>query len=301
MSTKTRGQQAGNGDVITLKCQFNDPGGNPADLDEFPKVQLIRPDSSILSDFSSVGIYKINTGLYAKDLTIQLNEMSGVFTDNWLGALTVSGTKFSVRGSFNFVIANVPLQAPNVDGYIHLGDEPLLEYSQQAMANINILLKLLKQRLRSEGRHPVIINGNTEYQNCDIFDTEILIGYLSLALSDFNSTPHFTAFTWEDQTIVDFRDVIVLGAYIQALLGMAFIEKGREFSITDSGVSFTPPGVGDLLNSQATTLMTTYRSTLQTIKAQFKSAPIGIGTLRITAIAPALIRLRYKRFGAFNV
>jgi hypothetical protein len=301
MATKTRGQQVGNGEIITLKCQFNDPGGNPADLDEFPRVQFIRPDSSILQDFSSVGIYKISTGLYAKDLTIQLNEMPGIFTDNWLGALTVSGTVFSVRGSFNFVVTNRALQAPNVDGYLHLGDDPIFTYSQAAIANIDILLKALKQRLRSEGRHPVVVNGQIEYQNCDIFNKDDLIGYLSLALSDFNSTPHFTSFTWEDSIVVDFRDVIVMGAYIQALLGAALIERGREFSITDQGVNFVPPAVGDLLNSQATSLMPVYRALLEKIKYQFKSSPVGLGTLRITAVAPALLRLRHKRFGAFNV
>ena len=162
-------------------------------------------------------------------------------------------------------------------------------------------MKLLKQRLRSEGRHPVMINGQIEYQNCDIFNKDDLIGYLSLALSDFNSVPYFTWFTWEDVEVVNFRDIIVMGAYIQALLGAALIEKGREYSITDNGISFTPPAVADLLNTQATTLMSSYRETLKMIKNTMRSSPIGLGTLRITSVAPAILRLRHKRFGQFNI
>jgi hypothetical protein len=299
MANKTRGTQVGTGETITLKCLFNDQNGMPVDLDEFPSVQIIRPDTSIMVIQSNIGVYKIGTGLYGKDLTIGLNEMTGVFTDNWFGLLTIGGVQSAVRGSFNFVVANNNLAAPNIDGYLHLGDEPVVEYSQQAIANINFLIKLLKMRLQSSSRHPTVVNGNIVYENCDIFSTQELTTFLCLALSEFNSTPHFTNFVWEDQTVIDFRDILVYGAYITALFSKATIEKGREFAITDNGVSFTPPMVADLLNSQATSLLADYRQKLQETKHNFKPSPIGLGTLRITAVAPQILRLRHRRSSQF--
>jgi hypothetical protein len=204
---------------------------------------------------------------------------------------------YVIRASFNFVVTNTNLGAPNIDGYVHLGDKPRYTLSQEAIENINHLMELLRIRLQSAGRHQTVDQyGNVIYENCDIFSTEELYAFLCSSLAEFNLTPHFTHFTFEEPQVVDmFPDVIVEGAYIMALASKALIEKGREFNITDNGISFQPPAVADLLNGQMGTLLAPYRDKLKQIKYQFKPSPLGLGTLRITAVAPQYMKLRHRR------
>jgi len=296
---KTRGTLVGTGEIIQLKAQFSDALGQPADLNSFPRIQLIQPNSAVYQEYSSAGVYKINTGLYGFDFTIPLNGPMGVWTDIWQGLMGTEG--YLVRGAFNFIVTNTNLGAPNIDGYVKLGDEPRYNLSQEAIENINRLMKMLKIRLQSSGRHQVKDQyGNILYENCDIFTTEELYVFLCSSLAEFNLTPHFTHFVFEEACVVDeFADVIVEGAYIMALASKALIEKGREFNITDNGISFQPPMVSDLLNGQMGTLLGPYRDKLKHIKYQFKAAPLGLGTLRITAVAPQYMKLRHRRAKQF--
>ncbi len=296
---KTRGTLVGTGDTIQLKAQFQDALGNLTDLNSFPRVQIIQPNSAIYQEYSSLGVYRISTGIYGYDFKVPINGPVGVWTDLWQGLL---GTEnYLIRGSFNFIVSNTNLGAPNIDGYVHLGDEPVYNLSQEAIININHLMKLLKLRLQSAGRHQIKDEyGNILYENCDIFSTEELYAFLCSSLAEFNLTPHFTQFVWEESIIVDcFADIIVEGAYIMALASKALIEKGREFNITDGGISFQPPAVADLLNGQMGTLLSLYRDKLKGIKYQWKPQPLGLGTLRITAVAPQYMRLRHRRAKTF--
>ena len=295
----TRGTQVITGGIIQLKAQFNNPSGIPTDLATFPQVQIIQPNTAIYRDYSSAAVYKISEGIYGLNFEVPINAMVGVYYDNWLGQ---DGYGFTTRGSFNFVVANTDLAAPNIDGYIHLGDIPETDFSQNALVNINRLMQLLRIRLQSSGVRPTKdAAGNDTYENCNIFSIEEMFTFLCSALSEFNSTPHFTSFTWEDATVIDFRDVIVEGAYIMALASKALIEKGREFTISDNGLSFQPPAVADLLNGQMGTLLSAYREKLKYIKANMKPGPLGLGTLRITAVSPLLLRLRHRRAGQFLI
>jgi len=295
----TRGTQVPNGGIIQLKAQFNNAAGIPTDLATFPSVQIIQPNSAIYRPYSAAGVYKISTGVYAINFEVPINAMTGVYYDNWRGS---DGYGFTTRGSFNFVVANTDLAAPNIDGYLHLGDIPESDLSQAALANVNRLIHMLRIRLQSSGvRVTKDGYGNTVYENCNIFSIEEMFTFLCSSLSEFNSTPHFTEFTWEDDIIIDFRDVIVEGAYIMALASKALIEKGREFTISDNGLSFQPPQVADLLNSQMGTLLGPYREKIKYIKANMKPNPKGLGTLRITAVSPLLLRLRHRRAGQFLV
>ncbi len=296
---KTRGTQVMTGEVIQLKAQFGNAAGIPMDLAGFPRIQIIQPNEAIYRDYTSVGVYKISTGLYGLNFEVPINARPGVYSDNWLGMDAYGGT---VRGSFNFVVSNTNLAAPNIDGYLHLGDLPTRDLSQNALININKLMQCLRVRLRSSGMRPTIgPNGNTVYEACDIFTIDDLFGFLCCSLSEFNNTPHYTEFAWEDLIVVEFRDVIVEGAYIMALASQALIEKGREFVISDNGISFQPPAVADMLSGQMSTLLGPYRDKLRNIKYSMKPSPKGLGTLRITAVAPQFLRLRHRRAGQWAI
>ena len=49
-----------------------------------------------------------------------------------------------------------------------------------------------------------------------------------------------------------FAAIIIQGAVLLALAAQALIERGREFSITDNGITFQPPAVAEMLNAQFT-------------------------------------------------
>jgi len=91
------------------------------------------------------------------------------------------------------------------------------------------------------------VGGYTEVP-CVIFTTDELTCFLINSLSEFNQWPHFTNFTFADVQIQDlFADIIIQGAVLLALAAQTLIEKGREFSITDNGVTYQPPQVSDIL------------------------------------------------------
>ena len=230
---------------------------------------------------------------------LPLNGPAGIWSDNWTGVL---GSEV-LTGTLNFVVSNIPLSG-EIDGYLQLGDPPDTQYSQTAIANLNVLIHILQRRLQSSGWHKVRDqNGNWINEDCSIFTIDELTTFLCSSLSDFNTTPHLTDFHWEDtDIIIRFRDILCEGAYIIALASKALIEKGKEFTISDAGTNFTPAFVAELLQTQASTLLSVYREKLKQIKySLFKNHPIGLGTLRITAVAPQILRLRHLRARQFPV
>jgi len=133
----TRGTQVPNGGIIQLKAQFNNQVEIPTDLATFPQVQIIQPNSAIYRGYSSAGVYKISDGIYALNFEVPINAMVGVYSDNWLG---LDGYGYTTRGGFNFIVSNTDLAAPNIDGYVHLGDIPESDLSQADLININRLI-----------------------------------------------------------------------------------------------------------------------------------------------------------------
>ena len=293
---KNRGQTINCGDIVQLKELFQDHTGNPVDLNAFPEIQVKDSSNTIYLPYTSLGVYRISTGIYAYNLQIPLNGAQGTWVDEWRGTVG-AGLIVNANSAFTVLNYNVP-NAMIEDGYEQLGDLPLEELSQNAIHNINILMQILRRRLQSSGIHFTKDSlGNPIYENCDIFSIEEMKAFLCSSLSDFNTTPHVTDFHWEDDIVIQYRDVIVEGAYIIALGSKALIEKGREFTISDNGISYTPPQVADLLNSQMSTLIGAYREKLKQIKySNFKYAfSAGLGTLRITQVAPQFLRLRHRR------
>jgi hypothetical protein len=189
---------------------------------------------------------------------------------------------------------------------VSLGDDVDFDFSEAELTGINILLKLLKCKLRSEGQKPsrdeygaFITDGYGELvmEDCNVFDDETLACFLCSALSEFNMVPFFTSFTFADEIIYKtFSAAITEGAHIIALASQALIEKGRDFTISDGGISYQPPALGDFLQTQYQNFLTSYRERLKNIKNSIRPAPASYGTFtNLSSGAPAFVRLRHLR------
>jgi len=280
-------------ETVALRALFRDGYGQPADLDAFPQITIVQPTGNVALGPTSAGVYKADTGLYGYDLTIQYQPDVGVWTDLWQG--TLSG--IPINGSFNFVVYTTDMPAINSDGYVHLGDDPGFNYSQEATININYLLKALRARLKSSGKvRSKDQYGNQVFIDCDIYSTDQLVTFLADSLTLFNEIPHFTNFTFDDTDIIrQFLNIIVQGATLLALSSQALIERGREFQITDNGVNFNPPTVSELLNTQFSTELTNHMEKLKMIKASMKPSAIGLGGIRALGASPQWMKLRHLR------
>lgn len=293
MAIKARGETLDVNDQVNLTVQFKDQFGTPTDTDSFPTISIVQPSGHVLFAPTSAGVSKMSTGKYGYLFTIPLAGPYGVYTDNWSGSIN----GMLVQASFSFVVVKTDVPAINSDGYHHLGDIYPLNYSQTAIQNINKLLRLLKARLNSSGKAPRMINGNLAYVDCDIYSIDTLVSLLAGALSDFNQTPYFTSFTFDDtEFISQFMEILVEGATLYALASQALIERGREFQFTDNSINFNPPSMGEMLNTQYNTLLTHYWEKLRYIKNSMRPGPKGLGTFSMTGgVAPQVARLRHLR------
>lgn len=294
MATKARSEFISPTDTVSLTALFKDQNGNPANLDSFPQISIIAPSGLVTVGPTSAGVSQISTGKYQYDFKIGFAGPLGVWIDNWVGFLQ----GFRIEASFNFVVANTQMPGIQTDGYEHLGQDVGFDYSQIEIHNINKLIKTLRTRLNSSGKSKSKdAFGNVIYVNCDIFSVDQLVSCLANSLTWFNEVPHFTFFSFADTQIIDqFHDVIVEGATLMALASEALISRGLEYTITDSGVSFNPPSMSELLNTQYTTELTHYYDKLKFIKNSMKPSPIGLGSFTLSgSAAPAFRRLRLLR------
>ncbi len=294
---KARGQEIDVTEQVNLVVQFKDMVGNPIDTDTYPKISIVQPSGGVFLAPTSVGVSKVSQGKYSYILTIPYAGPYGVWNDVWTGF--INGQR--VETTFSFVVNHSQIPSVNTDGYRHLGDDPGFNYSQQAIKNINFLIKALKARLNSSGKAKAKDQwGNTVYVDCDIYSVDMLVSFLAMALWEFNQIPHFTSFQFDDDAFIQqFGAILVDGATLVALASMALLERGREYNISDNGISFTPPTVSELLNTQYSTLLTNYWEKLKYIKASMKPAPLGLGTWSATGggYNTAYARLRHLRAG----
>jgi hypothetical protein len=138
--------------------------------------------------------------------------------------------------------------------------------------------------------------GNTIFTNCSIFTDDELAWFLRCSLEEFNAMPHFTQFSFADQVIYErYGYVIVEGAWIIALAAQMLIESGREMSINDNGVAYTPPTLSATINNELSHFIGPHRENLKFIKACIKPRPIGFGGYRVLASNPSLQKLRHLR------
>lgn len=280
-------------DTVQLRAVFKDGSGEPIRLDTFPTVSIFQPSGLVCVGKTSAGVCHIEPGVYGYDFKVDINGAVGVWSDHWAGL--VNG--FPIQSAFNFVVDNTQLQSITTDEKAHLGDDIGFNYTQTAIFNIDKILKGLRASLKSQGKMKIRNKyGEYEYKDGDIFTVDQLVTYCALSLSDFNQTPYFTMFTFEDTSMIDqFLAILTKGARLYALAAQALIEKGREFQITDNGLQFTPPTVAEMLNTQYNTQFTQWFDQLKMIKTQFRPAPKGLGTLTISTTNPNVMRLRHLR------
>lgn len=294
MVIKNRGELITPTDQANLVIQFRDPNGDPIDTDSFPRISIIQPSGAVFLAPTSVGVSRIGVGKYSYVFTCPINGPLGVWNDLWVGYIN----GFRLEQQFDFIINTSDIPAINIDGYAHLGDDPGFDYSQAAITNINKLLRSLRARLNSSGKAKSTDSyGNVTYVECDIFSTETLVAILATALWDFNQVPYFTFFQFDDNNFVEqFGEILVEGATLYALASKALIERGREFQLSDNGLSFTPPTVSELMMTQYSALLSVYTDKLKYIKNSLRPAPTGLGTMSMTSsLNPAWARLRHLR------
>ncbi len=130
--------------------------------------------------------------------------------------------------------------------------------------------------------------------SCAAFSVDEIDLLLEGSLWAFNAKPTFTAFLW-DNLQERWLDIIVKGAVIWGLYSQGLIEAGREFTITDNGISFTPPPVSDKLHAYASALLAHYEKELMDIKQNFRPIPAAVGIFSVLDVSPSLRRLRHLR------
>lgn len=301
ISTSTDRSRALRGSTVELKIQYYDGSGEPTNADSTPQIQITDANGNVALETTSEGVKRIGTGLYVYYFDVQSDTVEGLWEDLW--SAEIGGV--SLNNYFSFLVLD-DTDLTDVAGSVKLGDDVEFDFSQEELKGVNILLKYLKSRLRSEGRKPkrdefgAFITdgyGSLVYEECNVFSDEIMACFLCSSLSEFNMVPFFTSFTFADPVIQTlFSAVIVEGAYVFAIASQSLVEKGRDFTISDGGVSYQPPALGDFLNSHYGTWLTSHRERLKFIKNNIRPGPQGFGTFtNLASGAPAFTRLRHLR------
>jgi hypothetical protein len=292
---RKRGEEIGATDQVELTVKFKDQYGRPTNADSFPTVSIVDANGRMMWAPTSAGVAQSGEGQYSFIFTVPYDGPYGIFQDNWIGYIN----GFRVEANLNFVVVGTQVPGPSLDGRPHLGDDVAYEYSDCAIININKLIKSLRARMNSSGLAKSVDGyGNTTYVSCDIFSVDMLVTFLATALWDFNQVPFYTFFNFDDSAFIEqFGAVLVEGATLQALASQALIERGREYQITDSGVSFSPPTVSELMMTQYSALFTAYNEKLKQIKSSLRPHPLGLGVFNANsgAIIPAIKNMQHLR------
>ncbi len=139
---------------------------------------------------------------------------------------------------------------------------------------------------------------NDTDSSCEIFSDSQLLSYLDLSLQSVNSHPTWTYYTLE-AIPRDWMNVVVLGGYIYALNAQGLVERARNFSISDQGVSYQPPDLPGHFQSLAQAMETKFEAEKERIKANVRPAPVGLGSTRVLSPNPLLLRMRHLRAHRF--
>jgi len=283
------------GRTVDLYVRFVDATGEPANADVTPQVEIHDSAGTLRQRATNIGVGLVNddqAGLYRFVFEIPENAPDGYWTDHWTAQI---GEEL-VESTFDFYVISSGSIAEDDEPVFVPGDHVPWDFSQEEVYGVNVLLQMVKCRVKNDGTRKVR-EGNTYIDvPCSIFTDTELVCFLVNSLSSFNQYPHFTQFVFSDPQIYTiFSEIVVQGAVLLALAAQALIEKGREFSITDNGVTYQPPAVSEILNSQYSAQLADYKEKLKMIKCSMKPEPKGLGTFRVTAINPNFLRLRHLR------
>ena len=287
------------GETVELSIQYYGPDGLPSDADSTPEIKITDLDGDTIVSSTSTGVTRSDVGLYVYSYDVGSSVSKGLWSDVWTAE--VGGATLS--NQFNFLVTD---EASAVAGTVSLADDVEFDFSEAELTGINILIKYLKARLRSTGKKPkrdsygaFITDGYGEltYEDCNVFSDEILATFLCISLSEFNMTPFFTSYTFADEIIYKtFAHIIVEGAFIVGLASQALVEKGRDFTISDGGVNYQPPALGDFLATTYNNFLSAHIERLKFIKNSIRPGPASYGTFtNLSSGAPAFVRLRHLR------
>ncbi len=275
------------GQEVALQIQYYDSCGAKVAADEIPTVEILDLDGNILATSNEDEVDHLGSGLYQYIYRVPESGDAGLWYDRWTAK--IDGATLNTDFSFKVVVPELGLSADTGPGKIKLADDVVFDFDENEIYGINILLKFLKARLRSVGKKPqrddfgaFLYDGYGELitEDCDVFTNDVLVANLMQSLSEFNSTPFFTNYSFADPLIQTlFTQVIVEGAYVFALASHSLIEKGRDFTISDGGISYQPPSLGDFISSHYGTWLTTYRERVKFIKIHKLISTISLNNL----------------------
>jgi hypothetical protein len=278
------------GEKIILEAQFRDSAGNVKDTDVFPSIQITDASLEVAQSLTTSGILRTALGRYRFDFIVPDGYTEGMWNDQWVGLMDgytiVDVFNFTVNSAGSVAATGISVPEPVFDLDDDEIDEP---FSQDEIKGILRLRKYLKARLRSTAFKP---DGTA----CPVFDNGQLDLFVCSALSEFNATPTFTAFGFDDlfiQTVA--ADIITQGAMLIAWAGQAVIEAGFEWTVNDNGVTYNPPPVSSTITTLYSTQLSDYRAKLKEIKRNIRPGPLGLGAGSLLVVNPIFRRLRHRR------
>lgn len=280
------------GQLVNLDITIRNSLGQPTDADQLPDVQIVNSNGVTERIYSASGVLKTAKGEYRLPYSIPSVGPVGTWDDSWRAM--VNGNQ--ITGTYSFSVLNATISM-SADPGSEIGDAVIEDWTQVEIDGINILMKMLKARLRNNNQSESVDDfGNKTFSDCYIFTDTELEQFIKASVSEFNQTPHRTNFSVGDQMIYDIHAyVITEGAYILAIASQMLIEAGREFTVSDNGITMSPPPLSTILNNELSAFLTRHTDMLKYIKTSMKPGPRGIGTYRVLAIAPSYLRLRHLR------
>jgi hypothetical protein len=290
MATSTR--QVILGQTVTLEIDIYDARGTKIDADSVPSVEVIDSRGNVLRAMSTVNVIRVQEGRYRLNFTVPSTAPTGVWIDHWRAQ--VNGFVTETRLTFIALTSAASIDAAGSQ----IGDEPNIVWSEAEIQGINILMHQLRCRLNDYNlKHERLDEyGNTEFVDCPIFTDSELLCFLQNSLSEFNQTPHFTNLGFDAPIIYErCANIIVEGAQIIALGAKMLIEAGREFTISDNGITLNPSPLSSTINNELSMLWGPHIEKLKQIKWSMKPAPTGFGSFRVLGSNPNYMRLRHLR------
>jgi len=279
------------GNTVVLEIDLRDATGQVADADSSPEVEILDSQGNVVRALSAAYVSRIDTGRYRTTFQVSANGPTGIWTDHWRA--TLNG--FTTEARLNFIVlardADIGIAGDKI------GDACRITFDDAEIRGINCLLVQLKARLNNNVEVETLdAYGNQTFISCNVFTDDELVYFLQCSLSEFNQTPHFTDFTFDMEVIYKrFAYIIVEGAFILATAARMLLEAGREYTITDNGISMTPPPLSSVLNNELSNFVSRHTEMLKYIKNSIKPHPTGFGGFRVLAISPNYLRLRHLR------